>query len=417
MTPTIDLATSSFWLLALLAVVVLAPITHGGLRRWVWAGANLLFVAWMLQVDGPKPLRSLDAPELLLPQIVGIARDVGGVTLMLVAIALLLCSLLRLLACKGWRGPAASVGLVFALGLFVLHKRPELSQSLGTTNINPLLLAVGFSYVLLRLVDVGRVSWEGGRKPPDLPSTINYLLPFHMLAAGPIQAYEDFKSQPAIPAPLSSMRALRGVERIALGLFKKFVIAYMIRRLFLTDFYVTGPYLLFEAQMYYLWIYLDFSAYSDIAVGIGMLMGVHTPENFDRPYLARNMTDFWDRWHISLSQWIRRNLFVPIQLNLMRRTRGQRALPIATFAFGVSFLLCGLWHGISWPFFAWGAMHAVGLVLTHVYRHWLTRRLGRKGVKTYQEKPIYRLAAQLGTFQYVAFSLVIIGYPWKELWA
>jgi membrane protein involved in D-alanine export len=389
MTPTIDLTTPGFWLVMLLALALMTPITHGVLRRWVWAGVNLLFIAWMLKLHCLEIAAGLVVAHLAL----------------------------RLLACGRWRAPVAAVGLAVALGLFVLHKLPDLSLAWGVDVVNPLLLAVGFSYVLLRLIDAGRVIYESGRPPPDLPSTVNYLLPFHMLAAGPIQSYENFTDQPPVPAPLSAIDALRGVERIALGLFKKFVVAYIIRKLFLTDFYVPGPYLLFEVQMYYLWVYLDFSAYSDIAVGIGRLLGVHTPENFDRPYLARNMIDFWDRWHISLSQWIRRNLFIPIQLGLARRTAGRRALLIATFAFTVSFLLCGLWHGISWPFFAWGAMHALGLVVTNAYRHWLTRRLGRKGVKAYKEKLIYRLLAQFGTFQYVAFSLLIISYPWKDLWA
>ncbi len=389
MNPTIDLTTPGFWLVALLAMAVMTPITHGALRRWVWACVNLLFIAWMLRLR--------------------VVEVVAGVAVAHLA--------LRLLTCRGWGLLIALGGLASTVGLFVLHKLPGVSQGMGTSVVNPLLLAVGFSYVFLRLIDAGRVIYEGGRAPPDLPSTVNYLLPFHMLAAGPIQSYEDFVDQPAIPKPISAVEALSGVERIALGLFKKFVVAYMIRKVFLTEFYVTGPYFLFEVQLHYLWIYLDFSAYSDIAVGIGRLMGVHTPENFDRPYLARNMIDFWDRWHISLSLWVRRNLFIPVQLSLARRTGGKRALMIATLAFTVSFLLCGLWHGISWPFFAWGAMHAFGLVVTNAYRYWLTRRLGRKGVKAYKEKLIYRLLAQLGTFQYVAFSLVIIVYPWKDLWS
>ncbi len=389
MTPPIDLATSGFWLVTLLAVVLLTPVTHGPLRRWVWAGINLLFIAWLLK---------LAVAEVAIGLVVA-------------------CLALRLLACKTWRAPVGLIGLLGIIVLFVIHKQPSTSGQLVKANINPLLLAVGYSYLFLRLIDAGRVVYEGGRAPPDLVATVNYLVPFHMIAAGPIQSFEDFTDQPPVAKPLSSVETLEAIERIALGLFKKFVVAYVIRKLFLTDFYVGGPYLLFEVQMHYLWVYLDFSAYSDIAVGIGRLMGVRTPENFDRPYVARNMIDFWDRWHISLSLWIRRNLFIPIQLGLARRTGGKRPLLIATFAFTVSFLLCGLWHGISWPFFAWGAMHAVGLVITNAYRHWLTKRLGRKGVKAYREKLVFRLLAQFGTFQYVAFSLLIISYPWKELWS
>jgi D-alanyl-lipoteichoic acid acyltransferase DltB (MBOAT superfamily) len=320
---------------------------------------------------------------------------------------------LRVLGCGTWRRPVALAGLACALVLFVINKLPVESEAWGVGAVNPALAAVGFSYVFLRLIDVGRVVYEGGRPPPDPASTVNYLVPFHMLAAGPIQSYEDFIDQPAVPKPVTAVEALEAVERIALGLFKKFVVAYIIGKLFLTGFNVSGPYMLFEVQVHYLWFYLDFSGYSDIAVGIGKLMGVRTPENFDKPYLARNMIDFWDRWHISLSLWVRRNLFIPMQLAMARRTRGKRALLIATVAFTVSFLLCGLWHGISWPYFAWGAMHALGLVVTNTYRHHLTKRLGTKGVKAYKEKLIYRLLGQFITFQWVAFSLLVIAYPWK----
>ena len=388
MTPTIDLATTSFWLTMLLAVVLLTPITRPGLRRFVWAGVNVGFIAVMLHLH-----------------VLWVLLGLAGAWLVL-----------RTLVFKSKRRSVALSGLIAALALFVLHKLPGLSDSLGVDKVNPLLLAVSYSYVLLRLIDAGRVIYEGARKPPDLISTINYLVPFHMLAAGPIQAFEDFSDQPPVPKPLTSIQALEGVERIALGLFKKYVIAYSIYNLFLRDgFHVTGPYMLFEVQMNYIWLFLDFSAYSDIAVGIGKLMGVHTPENFNRPYIARNMIDFWDRWHMSLSLWIRRNLFIPIQLGLLRRTGGRRPLLIATFAFTLSFFLCGLWHDINWPFFFWGAMHAVGLVITNSYRYWLTKKLGSKGVKAYRQKWAYRLVAQFLTFEYVAFSLLIISYPWKEL--
>jgi D-alanyl-lipoteichoic acid acyltransferase DltB (MBOAT superfamily) len=167
---------------------------------------------------------------------------------------------------------------------------------------------------------------------------------------------------------------------------------------------------LLDVQWHYLWLYLDFSAYSDIAVGIGRLLGVATPENFSRPYLARNLIDFWERWHISLSQFIRRDLFIPIQLALVRRTGGRYPLAIASFAFAVSFVLCGLWHSISLTWLAWGGVHAAGLIACNVYRHLLQRHLGRKGVHHYLANRWVHLLAIFLTFEFVAFSLVPVGY-------
>ena len=168
-----------------------------------------------------------------------------------------------------------------------------------------------------------------------------------------------------------------------------------------------------EAQLTLIWLYLDFSAYSDVAVGVGRLIGVATPENFNRPYLARNIIDFWERWHISLSQFIRRNIFIPLQLALLRCTDGQRPLLVASLAFSVSFLLCGLWHQISLRWLAWGAFHAAALVICNLYRYWLTKRLGRKGVNRYVANRWIRLVMMALTFEFNVAAVFIVTYPFE----
>jgi D-alanyl-lipoteichoic acid acyltransferase DltB (MBOAT superfamily) len=168
-------------------------------------------------------------------------------------------------------------------------------------------------------------------------------------------------------------------------------------------------------QLNYLWLYLDFSAYSDIAVGIGRLIGVPAPENFNRPYLARNMIEFWERWHISLSQFIRRNVFIPIQMTLMRRSEGEHPLLISSFAFTVAFLLCGLWHSIGWVWLAWGLFQAAGLIVCSLSRHVLIKRLGRKGYNRYLANPWIRLVAIAVTFEFAALAVAIVTYPFQEV--
>lgn len=157
---------------------------------------------------------------------------------------------------------------------------------------------------------------------------------------------------------------------------------------------------------------MDFSAYSDIAVGIGRLLGINTPENFDRPLSARNVIEFWERWHISLSQFIRRNLFVPLQLALMRRFEGAK-LATACGAFSLAFLLCGAWHGFSFRCLGWGAIHAIGLSVCTLYKAALQKRLGRKRVMAYLEDRRIRALSTFVTFEFVAFSLVFIAYPFE----
>ncbi|MCW5806280.1 MAG: hypothetical protein KIT31_28195 [Deltaproteobacteria bacterium] len=374
---TVDLGTAPFWFAALAALVVIVPIAHARARAVAIAAFDLGFAC-------------------------ALAGSAGAPYVLAVVAA---CHVLAQLAA---RRLAVAAFAVLLAALFVVHKLPQLELPGGARGA---LVAIGFSYVLLRAIDMLRALAEGRHAPPALDGTIAYLVPFHMLAAGPIQAYDDFRAQPAVPAPLTTATALDGMERIASGLFKKFVIAQAIQLALLTGFAAGGAYALLEVQAYCIWVYLDFSAYSDIAVGLGILLGRATPENFARPLLARNITEFWERWHISLSQFIRRNLFVPIQLALGRRTDGAHPLATASIAIGVAFVACGLWHGLSLRFVAWGALHATALIATNAYRHVLLKKLGKRGVRAYLARPVVRATATALTFEFIAFSLALVVYP------
>lgn len=381
---TIDLISWPFWIALAAGIVLLTPLRSGVARRWVWAVLNLAFLIVLLKLSALVVLSSVLVVWALCQ---AVERKVHVI----------------LVAASALTG-----------GLFLLHKMPPLTEWLGAS-VNPVLAAVSFSYVALRLIEVLRAVGEGRHRAPTLAETVNYLVPFHMLPAGPIQSYDDFRAAPQVPQRLTSRSTLEGVERVVLGLFKKYVLAYALERTCLTGFTSSGWYFLLEIQLFHLWLFLDFTAYSDIAVGAGRLMGIETPENFKRPLFARNMVQFWERWHITLSLFIRRNIFIPVQLFLVRRSEGQRPLLAASVAFGVSFLLCGLWHQLSWQFLAWGAFHATGLILCNLYSSWLTKRLKRKGVKRYLAAWKSRIPATILTYQWVACSLVFIAYPWNEL--
>ncbi|HVX10512.1 MAG TPA: MBOAT family O-acyltransferase [Pirellulales bacterium] len=420
----LDLYKPDFWCVLAVAVLVLVPIVSPLLRKWAWAAINVAFLGLLLGM--PDRLRMSELLERY--QFGDAVRLVAGCDLVLVCAAVgVVWAVLQTIQ---WRRlgplPVIAGGLVL-LGLFAIHKVPaaDLYSSEGATELldavglssnhvqplKSLLMAIGFSYVALRLVEVLRTTYEGRHPAPDLPSTINYLLPFHMLAAGPIQAYSDFVAQPAVSPPITASGALGGVERIAHGLFKKYVLATVVDRMFLTGFRAPLPYMALETMLFYLWVYLDFSAYSDITVGAGRLMGIATPENFNRPYVARNLIDFWDRWHMSLSRFIFRNVFIPVQLNLLRRTGPQRALWCSAVAFSVSFLLCGLWHELNVRWLLWGALHAAGLVTVNCYRAWLQKRLSREALNRYREHRGIRLAAIALTQAFAAATLLVATWP------
>jgi membrane protein involved in D-alanine export len=271
---------------------------------------------------------------------------------------------------------------------------------------------LGFSYLMLRIVELASAVFEKRHPAPGIIDTVNYLIPFHMIAMGPIQSYDDFvEKKDIIEKPLSFDETLQPVERIARGLFKKFVLAYFIESLLLTGFQSDGLYLLFEIQVFAFWIYLDFSAYMDVVVGLGKLMGISTPENFNRPYLSRNIIVFWERWHITLSMFIRRNIFVPIQLYVARMTRGKNSLLPASLAFLVSFVLCGMWHGLTWKFFLWGLLHALALVICNAYKTILRSRLTTDQLKQYSGSLAVRSMATILTFEFIAFSFYVAFLP------
>jgi D-alanyl-lipoteichoic acid acyltransferase DltB (MBOAT superfamily) len=378
----IDLYSVQFWVAVAAACAVMAPLASGKARRIAFALVNLGFLGYFLGVDLAAVLVSLAV----------------------------VCLGLRLLESGSFSRLGLALGIVLVLVLFVAYKVPDFGDRLGVQRWHPVMTTIGFSYVALRLVEVGRAVFEGRHKAPSAAALVNFLLPFHMLSAGPIQSFDHFAGQAEVAPPRGPAATLASVERITTGLFKKFVLANALQSAFLTSFQAGGPYFFLEVQVNYVWLYLDFSAYTDIAVGIGGLMGVDTPENFNRPLLARNSIDYWDRWHISLSQWIRRNVFTPIQLALVRRTAGRRTLWIASFAFAVSFLLCGLWHNIGLSWLLWGAYHAFGLICCNLYRAYLVHKLGRKGFNQYLTRPWIRAAATLLTFEFVAFSLVPVTY-------
>lgn len=377
----VDLGAPLFWCFLAVAVILIVPLTHARVRWLVVAGLDLGFVAALIGARGA-------------------------------ALSVALCGVVHIGARAAER-PSLRRASVLVVGismgaLFVMHK-----TQLGPSRVTQVLAAVGFSYVALRTLELLRAVYEGTQPAPSFSKLVAYLLPFHMLAAGPIQPYSEFAAQPEVSPILTLRTGLEGVELIVHGLFKKFVLAQAIDAVLLTHFKLSGWYFLLELQAFYIWVYLDFSAYSDIALGIGRLLGIATPKNFNRPLSARNLIEFWERWHISLSQFIRNNVFIPLQLTGMRKTDGARPLLVASLAFTASFLLCGLWHSLSLKFLTWGAMHALGLVVCNAYKHWLLKKVGRKGMASYLERPGVRLFATALTFEYVALSLAFVAYPFQ----
>ncbi len=202
------------------------------------------------------------------------------------------------------------------------------------------------------LIDANREPEKVCRDPLHM---LLYLSFFPQLAAGPITRFSDFAPQLRGRGRSSEDLAL-GLRRFILGLGKKLILASACARLadaaFREGTALSLPLAWLGAVGYLLQIYLDFSGYSDMAIGLGRLFGFRTPENFDHPYIAVSITDFWRRWHISLSLWFRDYVYIPLGGN--RKGKARAALNKL-----IVFALCGLWHGAAWTFVLWGAWHGL----------------------------------------------------------
>ncbi len=199
-----------------------------------------------------------------------------------------------------------------------------------------------------------------------------YVAMFPQLVAGPIVRYRDIAEQLQSRTVNISLFA-SGVNRFVIGLAKKLLIANTVsvaaEEIFAlpTDHLSQGV-AWFGAVCYAIQIYFDFSGYSDMAIGMGHMLGFSFPENFNYPYISESMREFWQRWHISLSTWFRDYLYIPLGGN--RRSPARTYLNLA-----VVFTLCGLWHGASWTFVVWGLYHGFFLVTERV---WLQGFLARR---------------------------------------
>ena len=190
-----------------------------------------------------------------------------------------------------------------------------------------------------------------------------FALFFPTMVAGPIKRYQNFVPQIDAVRRFEGLSFAAGSYRITMGLVKKVVIADSMTPLvapLLTPAAFYGPLDYWAAVLAYtVKIYFDFSGYSDIAIGLAQLLGYDILENFDRPYRAPNISQFWRRWHISLSSWIRDYLFVPLG--------GSRRPGLTLLNLGIVMAISGLWHGAAWHFVLWGLWHGAGMA---VHRLW-----------------------------------------------
>ncbi len=238
---------------------------------------------------------------------------------------------------------------------------------------------------------------------------MNFCLFFPTLVAGPIAKYEDFSFQALQKEEDIEDNISEGGKRIAIGMFKKFILADNLAMMALNPInanQIEATGWMWLALIFFSFqIYFDFSGYSDIAIGLGQLLGFHLPENFDHPYLKSNLAKFWDSWHITLSQWIRTYFFNPFNRYLRKTKFSNSPLSILFITQLATMAIIGLWHGITWTFFIWGLWHGVGLFLQNRWSHFVKIHFPKIQKNLSLQKAIQIISTMI-TFTYVSLGWV-----------
>jgi len=243
--------------------------------------------------------------------------------------------------------------VILLVGMLLLFKEfPRWSRPSGW------LIPLGISYYTFKLISyVLDVFWGRQAAERDPISFGAYAIFFPQIVAGPIQRSTDFLPQVHAPRTFSWELVRRGALRIAVGLFKKLVIADQIgialQTVYASVHGFTGAPLLIAFYLFPIQLYADFSGLTDIAIGSALMLGIESPENFNRPFSATSISEYWRRWHISLTSWTVDYILTP--LRMATRNLGQIGL---VFSICMNLMTIALWHGITWSFFAFGVVHS-----------------------------------------------------------
>jgi D-alanyl-lipoteichoic acid acyltransferase DltB (MBOAT superfamily) len=267
---------------------------------------------------------------------------------------------------------------------------------------------VGISYLAFRTSRLALEVRNGSAKRPGFWEYLNFCFFLPTMPVGPINTYANYRRGfEEIPW---NVHVGRAALRILVGMVKYQFFGGLCSQLdyaslLLDDHPHPWTDLPIAMLFYYLFLYCNFSGFCDMAIGTAGLIGIPVPENFDNPFAARNVKDFWNRWHITLSQWMRDVVFAPLSKYLVRMAGPAMTDHAIALSILTVFLLIGIWHGVGWNFAAYGAAHALGVVTNHYYTLFLKKRLGRERFKAYNENRWIHAAAVVLTFCYCGASL------------
>jgi len=298
-----------------------------------------------------------------------------------------------------------AAGLAALVALFVWNKLGAPGH--GVLPSQSGIVLVGVSYLVLRAAAVLFDSVQGTLGDTGFWQLLAWIAFLPTYPAGPIEEFQHFRGQ---HASFERARTLRGLERILFGLVKALLLGHYVGEWAASVMSEPAAHeratLLLGLYAFTLRFYLDFAGYSDVAIGLGALFGYEIEENFDRPLVQRNLVLLWQRWHMTLTRWLRTYVFIPLSRSLMRREWGERT-SVAAGQVG-AMALCGLWHGIGWNFLVWGLWQACGLVWTGIAARELGSRLPPGVVSWWRTSRLANALSTFLTFNVFALSLAFV---------
>lgn len=307
--------------------------------------------------------------------------------------------------------PLGRLSVVFGQRVHeVLQRHPEFTLSW---------VFVGISYLAFRTSFLSLEVRNGTVPRPTFWQYLGFAFFAPTLSVGPISAYSQHRqafsdvNRPMIPIGRAALRVL-------VGAVKYRFLGPLLNQLTYSGLLLDGhPHLWVDvpiaAVAYYLYLYCNFSGFCDIAIGSAGLMGVPVAENFANPFAARNPREFWNRWHITLSHYMRDVVFSPLSKALVRALGPALANEAIAMTILVVFLLVGIWHGAGWNYAAFGAAHGIALVANHFYTIGLKTRLGKERFAAYNRSRVIHVAAVTSTFVFVAASLFLFANDWDAM--
>lgn len=328
---------------------------------------------------------------------------------------------LALIIQKKHSKPVLGLSLGLVIGLFAFRNYPYLLNVLeeGTFEFihGPIISVqkVGISYILFRLCHFLVESYKGSILKHDPLTFLNYIFFFPSFLAGPIDRYNNFHYW--IGSNRNKYRTslfFSGVTRVLMGAFKTLAIVPLIISE-ATDYTILtadlGPVLGLFASLvaYSAYIYFDFSGYSDIAIGTGYMLGIRTPENFNNPYFSNNLSEFWKRWHITFSFFLRIYVFKPVLVLLNKMINPKHRMIVTVNGYLITFIICGIWHGPTLNFAVWGLWHGVGLAINKLFTTYAKPRF------SFAYSTAYNFVSTLVTFVFVTIGWLFFHYSMDQI--